>query len=270
MTLTFTLSSYIGISEGLQKIAHMACGMTFVFGLIVLILGDTGFIIDFFVNTVGLTIGNFVEMSLFTDATNEGTFNKDWTVFYWLYWLTYTPGVAIFITRISKGRTIREVILGLIAGGCGGCWFFFGSLSGYAVDMFNTGVINVPEILNTVSGDYAVAELISNLPFGSILSVFYFVLMMVFLASHLDATAFTVAAVTTKDLSQGQDPTRSLRLFWCIMLSLLPLAMLYINASLSTLKIAVTLTAAPFTIVLVICIFGLKKFLTTHNFDEAK
>lgn len=270
VTLTFTLSSYIGISEGLQKIAHMACGMTFVFGLIVLILGDTGFIIDFFVNTVGLTIGNFVEMSLFTDATNEGTFNKDWTVFYWLYWLTYTPGVAIFITRISKGRTIREVILGLIAGGCGGCWFFFGSLSGYAVDMFNTGVINVPEILNTVSGDYAVAELISNLPFGSILSVFYFVLMMVFLASHLDATAFTVAAVTTKDLSQGQDPARSLRLFWCIMLSLLPLAMLYINASLSTLKTAVTLTAAPFTIVLVICIFGLKKFLTTHNFDEAK
>lgn len=268
VTLTFTLSSYIGISKGLQKIAHMACGMTFVFGLVVLFLGDTTFIIDFFVNSLGLSLSNFVEMSLFTDVTNNGTFNKDWTVFYWLYWITYTPGVSIFVTRISKGRTIRQVVFGLIAGGCVGCWFFFGSLSGYAVDMFNSGAINVPEILTSTSGDLAIAQLISNLPMGTFLSIFYFLLMMVFLASHLDATAYTVAAVSTKDLQQGQDPERSLRLFWCIMLSLLPLAMLYINASLSTLKTAVTLTAAPFIVVLILCIFGLKKFLSNHNFGK--
>ncbi|ELR64875.1 Choline-glycine betaine transporter [Photobacterium marinum] len=268
VTLTFTLSSYIGISEGLQKIAHMACGMTFVFGLIVLCLGDTSFIVDFFVNSLGLSLSNFVEMSLFTDVTNNGTFNKDWTVFYWLYWITYTPGVSIFVTRISKGRTIRQVIFGLIAGGCAGCWFFFGSLSGYAVDMFNSGVINSPEILTSVSGDLAIAQLIANLPMGTVLSVFYFLLMMVFLASHLDATAYTVAAVSTQGLKQGQDPTRALRLFWCIMLSLLPLAMLYINASLSTLKTAVTLTAAPFIVVLILCILGLKKFLSGHNFGK--
>lgn len=270
VTLTFTLSSYIGISEGLQKIAHMACGMTFVFGLIVLVLGDTTFIIDFVVNSLGLTLSNFVEMSLFTDVTNDGTFNKDWTVFYWLYWITYTPGVSIFVTRISKGRTIRQVIFGLIAGGCAGCWFFFGSLSGYAVDMFASDIINAPQILTTISGDYAVAELIANLPMGSFLSVFYFILMMVFLASHLDATAYTVAAVSTKGLKQGEDPERSLRLFWCVMLSLLPLAMLYINASLDTLKTAVTLTAAPFIVVLLLCIVGLKKFLSSHKFVENK
>jgi len=236
--------------------------------MIVLFLGDTTFIIDFFVNSLGLSISNFVEMSLFTDVTNSGTFNKDWTVFYWLYWITYTPGVSIFVTRISKGRTIRQVIFGLIAGGCVGCWFFFGSLSGYAVDMFNSGMINGPEILTSDSGDLAIAQLISNLPMGTVLSVFYFLLMMVFLASHLDATAYTVAAVSTKGLKQGQDPERSLRLFWCVMLSLLPLAMLYINASLSTLKTAVTLTAAPFIVVLILSIVGLKKFLSGHKFEK--
>ena len=268
ITLTFTLSSYIGIAEGLQKIAHAACGMCFVFALIVLVLGDTGFIVDFFVNSLGLTLSNFVEMSLFTDATNGGTFNKDWTVFYWLYWFTYTPAVAIFVTRISKGRSIRQVVLGLIAGGCAGCWFFFGALTGYSVDAMVDGVVNAPALLNTASGDIAVAQLIANLPFGTILSVFYFVLMMLFLASHLDATAFTVAAVSTKNLKQGQDPSRELRVFWCVMLSLLPLAMLYINASLDTLKTAVTLTAAPFVIVLMLCMFGLKKFLSNHKFDD--
>nr|WP_246814530.1 BCCT family transporter [Ferrimonas balearica] len=268
ITLTFTLSSYIGIAEGLQKIAHAACGMCFVFAMIVLVLGDTSFILDFFVNSLGLTLTNFVEMSLFTDATNEGSFNKDWTVFYWLYWITYTPGVAIFVTRISKGRTLRQVIFGLIAGGCAGCWFFFSALTGYSVDMFNSGIINAPELLTTATGDIAVAQLIANLPFGTLLSVFYFVLMMVFLASHLDATAYTVAAVSTKNLKQGQDPTRGLRVFWCVMLSLLPLAMLYINASLDTLKTAVTLTAAPFVVVLLLCLVGLKKFLSNHKFEQ--
>ncbi|MFC3137199.1 BCCT family transporter [Shewanella submarina] len=268
ITLTFTLSSYIGISEGLQKIAHAACGMCFVFAMVVLLLGDTTFIIDYVVNSLGLTLSNFVEMSLFTDVTNNGTFNKDWTVFYWLYWLTYCPGVAIFVTRISKGRSIRQVVFGLIAGGCAGCWFFFGALTGYSVDMFNSGIINAPDLLNTATGDLAVAQLLANLPFGTLLSVFYFLLMMVFLASHLDAIAYTVAAVSTKNMKQGEDPARPLRIFWCVMLSLLPLAMLYIDASLDTLKTAVTLTAAPFILVLVLCLFGLKKFLANHKFEK--
>ena len=264
ITLTFSLSSYIGIDGGMQKLAKAACGMTLLFGVVVLVLGKTTFIIDFFVNSLGLVLTNFVHMSLFTDAVDHGTFNKDWTVFYWLYWITYTPGVAIFITRVSRGRTIRELILGLVLGGCAGCWFFFGSLSGYAIDLFNTMVVNAPDLLKNDQGDMAVSRLLSQLPFGTFFSLFYFLLMVVFLASHLDATAYTVAAVSSKGLQQGQDPKKGLRVFWCIMLGLIPLAMLYINASLSTLKTAVTLTALPFIAILIICGYGLIKWLRNH------
>ena len=271
ITLTFSLSSYIGIDGGMQKLAKAACGMTLAFGLVVLLLGKTTFIVDNFVNSLGLTLSNFVRMSLFSDPIDQGSFNKDWTVFYWLYWITYTPGVSIFITRVSKGRTIREVILGLILGGCAGCWFFFGSLSGYAIDLFNSAVVNAPAMLQANEGEAAVGHLLMQLPLGTMFSLFYFLLMVVFLASHLDATAYTVAAVTTKGLRQGQDPVRSLRVFWCIMLGLIPLAMLYINASLSTLKTAVTLTAAPFIVILIICAIGLIKWLKNHSVkQEAK
>ncbi|WP_310572760.1 BCCT family transporter [Klebsiella sp. BIGb0407] len=271
ITLTFSLSSYIGIDGGMQKLAKAACGMTLAFGVVVLLLGKTSFIVDNFVNSLGLTLSNFVKMSLFSDPIDQGSFNKDWTVFYWLYWITYTPGVSIFITRVSKGRTIREVILGLILGGCAGCWFFFGSLSGYAIDLFNSALVNAPAMLQVNEGEAAVGHLLMQLPLGTMFSLFYFLLMMVFLASHLDATAYTVAAVTTKGLHQGQDPARSLRVFWCIMLGLIPLAMLYINASLSTLKTAVTLTAAPFIIILIICAIGLVKWLKNHSVkQEAK
>ncbi|OAT49136.1 BCCT family transporter [Providencia heimbachae] len=266
ITLTFSLSSYIGIDGGMQKLAKAACGMTLAFGLVVMLLGNTSFIVDNFINNLGLTLTNFVHMSLFTDPIGQGSFNKDWTVFYWLYWITYTPGVSIFITRVSKGRTIRELILGLILGGCAGCWFFFGSLSGFAIDLFNTGVVNAPALLQANEGELAVGQILSQLPLGTFFSLFYFLLMIVFLASHLDATAYTVAAVSSKGLRQGQDPAKGLRIFWCIMLGLIPLAMLYINASLSTLKTAVTLTAAPFIIILIICAIGLMKWLKNHEF----
>lgn len=266
ITFTFSLSSYIGIDGGMQKLAKMACGMTLLFAIIVLVLGDTLFIVDNFVNSVGLMLSNFVHMSLFADPIDGASFNKDWTVFYWLYWITYTPGVSIFITRVSKGRTIRQVILGLMLGGCAGCWFFFGCLSGYAIEMFNSSIVNAPLLLTTVGGDEAVSQILFTLPMGTLFSIFYFLLMVVFLASHLDATAYTVAAVSSKGLQQGQDPARKLRIFWCVMLGLIPLAMLYINASLETLKTAVTLTAAPFIIILIICAYGVIRWLKNYQF----
>jgi len=261
VTLVFSLSSWIGIGSGMQRLAKLACGLTLAFALVVLVMGPTGFIVNNFANAVGLSLQNFVHMSFFTDPIGDGAFTRDWTVFYWLYWITYTPGVAIFVTRVSKGRTIREVVLAMILGGCGGCWFFFGSLESYAIHQFMHNVVNTPAMLNGLGGEAAVSQLLSNLPLGKLMSVVYFVLMLVFLASHLDATAYTVAATSTKNLREGQDPSPGLRLFWCVMLAILPLGMLYIKAPLSTLKTAVILTAIPFVIILAVKIWGLFKWL---------
>jgi BCCT family betaine/carnitine transporter len=106
-----------------------------------------------------------------------------------------------------------------------------------------------------------VAQLLSALPLGSVFSVVYFVIMLLFLASHLDATAFTVAAVSTRNLPDGTDPQRSLRLFWVVCLAAIPMAMLAINADLGTLKTGLTLTAIPFIFLLGIQVWGLVKWL---------
>ncbi|MFJ4440764.1 BCCT family transporter [Pseudomonas sp. NPDC089422] len=261
VTVVFSASSWIGIGSGMQRLAHMACGMTLAFGLVVLLLGPTLFILNNLTNAIGLSVQNFVQMSLSTDPNGSGEFSRGWTVFYWLYWITYTPGVAIFVTRVSRGRTIREVIMAMVLGGCGGCWFFFGSLQSYAIHEFITGAINAPAMLSGVGGEAAVSLLLNSLPFGKLFSVLYFLLMLVFLASHLDAVAYTVAATSTRNLREGDDPTPGLRLFWCIMLAALPLAMLYINASLHTLKTAVILSAIPFVLILLVKIWGLLKWL---------
>jgi BCCT family betaine/carnitine transporter len=206
-------------------------------------------------------------MAMFTDPNGGGSFSSDWTVFYWLYWLSYLPGVSVFIARVSEGRTIRETILGLVLGGCVGIFFFFGCLSGYAIFQTTHGVVNATALLTDKGGDYAVAQLLQALPAGSIFSVVYFLIMLLVLASHLDATGFTIAAVSTKNLPAGNDPARGLRLFWVVMLTAIPMAMLAINANLNTLKTGLVLTAIPFTVLLLLQVYGLLKWLAE---DHAK
>lgn len=86
----------------------------FLLPLLVLIVGPTEFITNSIINAIGLTTQNFLQMSLFTDPLGDGSFTRNWTVFYWLWWISYTHGVAMFVTRVSRGRKIKEVIWGLI------------------------------------------------------------------------------------------------------------------------------------------------------------
>lgn len=263
--LLFGLSSYAGLKEGLQKLAKVAVYGTFLFSVIVLILGPSEFIVLNTVNAVGLELQNFVHMALFTDPNGGGSFARDWTVFYWLYWISYLPGVAIFITRVSKGRTIRQTVLGIILAGACGIMFMFGILSSYSIHAFTSGAVNAPDLLNSVSGEFAVAQLLLNLPCGAVFSVVYFLIMLIFLASHLDATAFTISTVSTQGLEKGQDPARALRMFWVLMLGAIPLAMLAIRADLATLKTGLTLTAIPFVILLCIIMAGFIRWVSASS-----
>ncbi|MFM9384450.1 BCCT family transporter [Pseudomonas sp. UV AK001] len=261
VTLLFSLSSYIGIGKGMQKLAHAACGLTVIYAVIVLVLGPTGFTLNNIANGVGLMMQNFVRMSLSTDPAGNGEFARGWTVFYWLYWITYTPGVALFVTRVSRGRKIKEVVAAMILGGCGGCWFFFGSLQSFAIHQFISGVVDAPTLINSVGGEEVVSLLLFSLPFGKILAVGYYLLMLVFLASHLDAVSFAVAATSTRNLKEGDEPSTTLRLFWCLMLAAIPLAMLYIGAPLHALKTVVTVAAIPFLAVLIVKMYGLFRWM---------
>ncbi|MGW9795851.1 betaine/carnitine transporter, BCCT family [Serratia sp. 121840015-2] len=144
----FCLSSYIGIDGGMQRLSKMVGWGAFVFAGLVLLVGPTEFTINNTINAIGLTAQNFLQMSLFTDPMGDGSFSRSWTVFYWLWWISYTPGVAMFVTRVSRGRKIKEVIWALLLGSTLGCWFFFGSLESYAMHQFISGQLNVPEILS--------------------------------------------------------------------------------------------------------------------------
>ncbi|PHM58691.1 BCCT family transporter [Xenorhabdus sp. KK7.4] len=259
--LIFSLSSYIGIDNGMRRLSQMVGWGALGFAFLVLMAGPTEFIINNIIHTIGLTTQNFLQMSLFTDPMGDGQFTRSWTVFYWLWWISYTPGVAMFVTRVSHGRKIKEVIWALLLGSTFGCWFFFGVLESYAMNQFITGAINVPEILNTLGGETAVHQLLNALPFGQFFLIAYLCIMIIFLASHMDAVAYTMAATSTRNLSEGQDPSRNLRLFWCVVITLIPLSILFTQASLETMKTTVVLTALPFLVILLFKVYGFIRWI---------
>ncbi|WP_166362160.1 BCCT family transporter [Pseudomonas akapageensis] len=261
VAVVFSLSSYIGISSGMQRLSKMVCIGALVFAGVVFLIGPTQFIINNTANSIGLMIQNYVHMSLFTDPQGNGEFTRNWTVFYWLWWVSYAPGVAMFVTRVSKGRKMKEVIAALLLGGSFGCWFFFGTLESYSMHQFLNGAIDVPRILSEQGGETAVEMVLSGLPFGKVFLGVYLFIMAVFCASHMDAAAYAVAATSTRNLQEGQDPSPTHRLFWCVALTLVPLAMLFAKASLSTMKTAVVLTAIPFLLILLTKIYGFLKWM---------
>lgn len=257
----FCMSSWIGINNGLQRLSKMVGWGAFLLPLVVLLIGPTEFITNNIINAIGLTTQNFLQMSLFTDPLGDGAFTRNWTVFYWLWWISYTPGVAMFVTRVSRGRKIKEVICGLILGSTVGCWFFFGVMESYAMHQFVNGVINVPQVMQTLGGETAVQQVLMSLPAGKLFLAAYLFVMIVFLASHMDAVAYTMAATSTRNLREGEDPDRGMRLFWCVVITLIPLSILFTGASLETMKTTVVLTALPFLAILLIKTGGFVRWL---------
>ncbi|MFZ6050281.1 BCCT family transporter [Pseudomonas sp. CR3202] len=265
----FSLSSYIGLEGGMQRLASMVCWGALFCALAVLVVGPTGFIVKNTVNGVGLMFSNFLHMSLFTDPAGDGEFTRNWTVFYWFWAISYTPAVSIFVARVSRGRTLKEVSAALLLGGSVSCWAIFGSLSGYGIDQLLNGVLDVPAIVASQGGEVAITRLLDGFPMSSLATAFYLFVMVIFLASHIDASAYTVAAATTRNLPEGRDPSPFLRLFWCVMLALVPLTMIANQISLKTVKTSVILTSIPFFFLLVVMAYGFVQWLYRDYRDRS-
>lgn len=261
VSVLFTLSSYVGMDGGMKRLSHMVCWGVMALAIYIYLLGPTQFITSNSLSSIGLMLTNFINMSLFTDPLGDGKFTREWTVFYWLWWISYAPGVALFVTRVSRGRTIREVIMAMMLGGCVGAWFVFGILENYSVHNFITGVVNVPGVLSQQGGEAAIGMLLGQLPAGHLVMTAFLLVMAVFLAAHMDTVGYAVSATCTRDLAEGEDPAPVDRLFWCIMLTLVPLAMIFSKAPLNTMKTAVIVTAIPFLLILLIKVYGLLKWL---------
>ncbi len=268
LSVIYSLSSYIGIQKGMAKISDWNVKLVILFTIGVVICGPTLFIINNVTQSFGLMMQNFVHMSLFTDPVGQSGFPGAWTVFYWLYWITYAPFTGIFIAKVSKGRTIRSVVANTMASGSLGCFLYFGVLGSLGLERQLSGAVDMVGMLGDGKDTLAIIEVMRSLPGGAIFMILFCISSLLFLATTLDGAAFTMASTSTIGLKQGEDPNPFLRLFWCIMLSLVPLTMILIGASLDTIKSCAFITSVPVIFIMITLLYGWMKWMR-QDYGEA-
>ena len=257
LALLFGLSTGLGMDRGLKAMSFLNTYLAILFILFVLIAGPTTFILSISTNSIGLMISNFFRMSFYLDPVEKSGWPQDWTIFYWAWWIAYTPMMGIFVTKISRGRTLKQLILGMCLGGSLGCWFILSILGGYSLYLQKSGALNLTQLIGEKGFDATVISILTQLPFPEIVSVIFLLLAFVFTATTFDSSAYTLAELSSTSNEVQKDPNLKSRLLWCLFLVLFSLNILFIDAF-EAIKLSSTLVALP---MIPISIIGFVSFL---------
>ena len=252
----FALSVYLGLDAGIKRLSMINLAVGFVFVLFILAVGPTVFILETGSNSIGLLIQEFVRMNTWTDpATNSG-FVEDWTIFYWAWWLAYAPFMGIFVSRISRGRTLRQVIVGMLGLGTAGCAVFFIVIGNTAMWFELNDVVALKNLILNNQGDVAIATYVETLAFHPIPMIMYLILAFIFTATTYDSASYVIAGMATQRLKAGEHPVRWHRVFWALMLIVLPITLMYMD-DLTAVKNASIIASLPLLVIFVLITIAL-------------
>ncbi len=217
---------YLGLKKGIKRLSDLnvviALGMV-VYGAL---CGPTASLLDIFTNAFGKMLGNFWNMTFWTNPFSEGSFPQSWTIFYALFWAGYGPFMGLFIARISRGRTVREIIgwgmVGTVAGG----FMIHGVFGSYTLWAQYHGIIDAVAVLKEQGAPAAMMAVIATLPYSKVVMLVYCAFSTIFLATTVNSGCYVVASTATRRMPTDSDPHRYHCTFWAVAQGLLALGLL--------------------------------------------
>ncbi len=264
VTLLATVSVMAGIHKGVRFLSEVNMRLAFSLMMLIFLLGPTAYILRLFVNSVGVYFGNIIQYATFLSTTGDSAWQGAWTIFYLAWWISWSPFVGMFIARISKGRTIREFIVGVLFIPTLISFFWLSVFGGSAI--FVDG-ISGGTLFQTVQDNYPVAlfEMINllNIPLIAeavrlALFVLITLLVMTFFITSSDSGSLVVNKLTSSGVLGA--PKRQ-RVFWAVLEGILAATLLIIGGemALETLQTAVIIAGLPLAVVLFFMSFSLIK-----------
>ena len=225
------------------------------FGLLLFVLlfcGQTRYIIESGVTSFGKMIQNFFELSTYTDPLRTSDFPQNWTIYYWAYWMVWCVAAPFFIGNISRGRTVRQTIFGGYIFGVGSTVISFIVLGNYSMGMQMSKAKDFIALYNKSGDLYSlIVSIIKTMPGAPVIMIAVLVTMIAFYATSFDSIALTAACYSYKRLGENEQPGKKIQFMWCILLILLPIALLFAESSMSNLQSVSIVAAFPIGIVIV-------------------
>lgn len=259
-----TASVVSGVSRGVRLLSEMNFWLSIAAVLFMLILGPTQYLIGVTIEATGDYIQNLLRLSFHTNATHDSRWQSEWTVFFWGWWLAWSPFVGMFIARISRGRTFREFVTGVLLVPTGITIIWIGLFGGTALyqELFQGGGV-IEAVYNDISS--ALFVMIEGMSLG-IMTPVVSTLLIVLIGTYLITSANAGTLVITTILSGGDtDPPSGHRIVWGIFLALLT-AVLLLAGGLETLQAAVIAAALPFSLVVMAMATGLLRALREERY----
>lgn len=258
-----------GLDRGIKMLSNGNLVLAVVFLALVLVMGPTLFILNEFVQDVGYYLQNIVILSLRT-MPFEGAAGADWmsawTVYYWGWWISWSPFVGIFIARISRGRTIREFILGVVLVPTLVTFFWFAVMGGSTLYQQIFGAEPLVVAGSAVDSTTALFQMLATLPASKALSGMAVLLLTVFFVTSSDSGSYVMAMIST---GGNTNPPISVRLTWAAFTGAVATSLLASGDSgmegVGALQTLVIVSALPMTVVLVLMAVSLWKDLSVEH-----
>jgi len=250
LVIVYTISAVTGLHRGIQFLSRVNVIMAVCLVALILLIGPGGFIINTFTSAMGAYIKDFTTISLFRG--DEGWLGW-WTVFFWGWFIGYGPLMAVLVARISRGRSIRQIMLavGVIAPLATHFWFTILGGSGIFFEMQTPGVISGP--LNDHGLPAALLAIVQQLPLASLLLPVFLVLIFIFLATTGDSMALSISICVTG----SDDPPSSMRVFWAITMGAVAAILIYMGSGgIGALQSFIVITAVPVGFIMLPSLWG--------------
>lgn len=253
--LVYTLAVYFGM-KGVQLSA--ACCSYLFFALLAYVFffgGESRFIVEAGITGLGNLAQNFIGLSTWTDSLRTSSFPQNWTCFYWAYWMVWCVAVPFFIGSISKGRTIKQTILGGYLFGLSGTFTSFIIMGNFGLGLQMHGRLDVLSAFAETGDLYgAIISILEQLPLSELVFVLLVVCMITFYSTSFDSITMVASTYTYKNLGHDEEPNRNVKLFWAVFLILLPLALIFSENSMTNLQTVSIIAAFPVGLIMILII----------------
>lgn len=263
ITLMATASVVLGIDKGVRVLSEWNIRIAAVFLLFIIILGPTLFIFDSFTQNTGYYLQNILSLGFWTESYQQSDWQNTWTVFYWAWWISWSPFVGMFIARVSRGRTIREFVLGVLIVPTILTFLWLSAFGGSAIlqELTGSDVISAAVSDNVAT---ALFVLLEQFPFSFITSLVGVLLVTSFFVTSSDSGSLVIDSITAGgklDAPVGQ------RIFWAFTEGGVA-AVLLIGGGLGALQTAAITTGLPFALVLLVMCYSLYRGLKMESSKE--
>ena len=260
--------------KGISILAKVCIYLFFGLMIFVLLIGGQGrYIVETGIESFGRMVQNFIGLSTYMDPQRTTNFAQDWTIYYWAYWIVWCVAAPFFIGNISRGRTVKQTIIGGYIFGVGSTVVSFIVFGNYSLGLQTSGIVDFIKEYSATGDLYGmIINIINTIPLSVLVLVWVLVTMIAFYATSFDSIAYTTSCYSYKKLEDGEEPHKMVQLLWCIMLIILPIALVFSESSMNNIQTVSIIAAFPLGIIMILIIGSFikdaNKYLQENNNEK--